>query len=650
MELFKLLGTIAVDNQEANERIDGTTEKAGKSESKISAAFKKIGTAVVTYFAVDKIVDFGKACVNAAADANAAASQFTQVFGDLEGEASANLSKIANDAGIMETRMKGSYTKIAAFAKTTGMDTADALSLADRAMVAVADSAAFYDRSLEDTTESLQSFLKGNFENDAALGLSCTEVTRNAAAMKLFGLEYKELSEQQKQLTLLQMVEDANKLSGAMGQAARESDTWTNQTGNLKQAWTDFKAMIGSNFLEGAVGGVKKAAVGVQQLTGFVSNLFELWREIVQPSMGAVGRALEGLGLAFKPVVQGFQSMLPASVQADGALGLIRDVCYWLEEALLKVSVKVQYFAGYVMKYLPEAQAFFENLWAGCQHVWDTIGQPIFDTIQFIIAEVFSVFAEKMPEIEAFVSQCFTDIQTFWENNLKPCLDAIGAFLKDVLMPIFKEVFTNFIKPAVDDAFTFIKNLWNDTLKPVFTGITDFLTGVFTGNWRQAFQGLINIVKGVFSGLKNVVKSPINQVINLVNSFIKGLNKLKIPDWVPAVGGKGINIPLIPKLEQGGILKKGQMGFLEGSGDEAVVPLHQNRAWISAVAKDLKLETGADNGKLQQIIDMLIDFFPQLIAASGHDIVTNDGVIVAHYAPKLNMELGKIYTRKDRGR
>lgn len=605
MELFKLLGIIAIDNQEANERLDGTTEKAGKSESKISAAFKKIGTAVVTYFAVDKIVDFGKACVNAAADANAAASQFTQVFGDLEGEASANLSKIANDAGIMETRMKGSYTKIAAFAKTTGMDTADALSLADRAMVAVADSAAFYDRSLEDTTESLQSFLKGNFENDAALGLSCTEVTRNAAAMKLFGMEYKELSEQQKQLTLLQMVEDANKLSGAIGQAARESDTWTNQTGNLKQAWTDFKAMIGSNFLEGAVGGVKKAADGVQQLTGFVSNLFELWREVVQPGVDAVTKALGGLGLAFKPVFQGFQDMLPASVQADGAMGLIRDVAYWLEDALYKVSVKIQTFAGYVMKYLPEAQAIVKKMWDGCKYVWDTIGQPIFDTVQEIIAEVAAVFAEKMPEIEAFVSQCFTDIQDFWEDNLKPCLDAIGAFLKDVLMPAFKEVFTNFIGPAVDTAFNFIKDLWNDTLKPVFTGITDFLTGVFTADWELAFQGLIDIVDGIFSGLENIIKYPINQVINLVNSFIKGLNKLEVPDWVPLVGGKGIDIPLIPKLEKGGILKKGQMGFLEGSGDEAVVPLHQNRAWISAVAKDMKAEGGADNGKLQEIIDLL---------------------------------------------
>ena len=94
----------------------------------------------------------------------------------------------------------------------------------ERSLTVAADSAAYYDRSLDETTESLQSFLKGNFENDAALGLSCTETTRNAAANKLFGKSYMELSEAQKQLTLLQMVEDANKLSGAMGQAARESD------------------------------------------------------------------------------------------------------------------------------------------------------------------------------------------------------------------------------------------------------------------------------------------------------------------------------------------------------------------------------------------------------------------------------------------
>ena len=59
MELFRLLGTIAIDNQNANKEIDDTTDKAEKSEGKMSAAFKKIGKAVATAFVVSKIVDFG---------------------------------------------------------------------------------------------------------------------------------------------------------------------------------------------------------------------------------------------------------------------------------------------------------------------------------------------------------------------------------------------------------------------------------------------------------------------------------------------------------------------------------------------------------------------------------------------------------------
>ena len=161
MELFKLLGTIAIDNSEANQTIDDTTGKASGAGEKISGTFKKIGAAVGTFLAVDKIKDFGLNCIQAAADANAASSQFSQVFGDLEGKAASSLAKISGDAGITENRMKGSFTQIAAFAKTSGMDTEGALGLTERAMIAVADSAAFYDRSLEDTTESLQSFLKG---------------------------------------------------------------------------------------------------------------------------------------------------------------------------------------------------------------------------------------------------------------------------------------------------------------------------------------------------------------------------------------------------------------------------------------------------------------------------------------------------------
>ena len=545
MELFKLFGTIAINNTEANNDIDETTDKAQKSQSKIVDAFKKIGTAVVTYMAVDKIVDFGSACIDAASDAQAMESQFTQVFGELENQAAQNLSGIADAAGITENRMKSSYTKIAAFAKTTGMETADALSIADRAMVAVADSAAFYDRTLEETTESLQSFLKGNFENDAALGLSCTETTRNTAANKLYGKSFKDLSEAQKQLTLLQMVEDANALSGALGQASRESDTWTNQTGNLKQAWTDFKAVIGGAFLEPAINGVTKVAEVVQIASEKVPVLIE-----------------------------------------------------WFQSLYDRVSV-----------HFPAIQAFFEDLWSVAQVVWETIGRPVFDMIMSMTETVRDLFAQYMPEIRAFVQRCFSDIGVFWEENLKPCLEAIGAFIEDVLAPVFESVFNGFIAPAIGTAFNFIKSLWENTLKPVFTGITDFLTGVFTLNWKQAWEGIKSVLTGILNGIINGIESMINGAISAINGLIEGINALigKAGDLI----GLKIAIPTIsrialPRLENGGILERGQVGLLEGKGAEAVVPLDQNGAWIRAVAKDMEAAgIGGNSEQTQRIIDLL---------------------------------------------
>ena len=300
-------------------------------------------------------------------------------------------------------------------------------------------------------------------------------------------------------------------------------------------------------------------------------------------------------------------------------------------------------------------QQIFEGVMTVLKTTWELVGQPVFNMIQNLLGIVRDAFAERMPEIKEFVSNCFGDIQKFWNENLKPCFEAIGAFIENVLAPVFEYVFKTVIGPAVDGAFGLIKNLWNNTLKPVFTGITDFLTGVFTGNWKKAFEGIVKIVQGIWNGIVNIVKAPINLVIDIINKFIGGLNKLKVPDWVPAIGGKGINIPLIPRLEKGGILEKGQVGLLEGNGAEAVVPLDRNQAWISAVARDMKAAgIGGASDVLEQyfqkLIEMLADYFPQLLAAAGHDIVTNDGVIIARYAPLMNAELGKISTRKDRGR
>lgn len=256
---------------------EGTTEKVKKSTSKIPESveescskmresFSNVGKMIEAAFSVAVIKDFVQKSIEATAEVQASNSQFEQTFGDMSDQATTAIKAVADESNITQTRLQGVGTGIYAFAKTTGMDSADALLLMQDALQVTADSAAYYDRSLEDTAESLKSFLKGNYENDSALGLSCTETTRNAAANKLYSKSFNELSESQKQLTLLEMVKDANKLSGALGQASRESDGWENVTGNLKDTWKQFLAEVGKPSLKIATSVVKKFTGSLQKL------------------------------------------------------------------------------------------------------------------------------------------------------------------------------------------------------------------------------------------------------------------------------------------------------------------------------------------------------------------------------------------------
>lgn len=240
--------------------------------------------------------------VEAAASVKAEGSQFEQTFGQLQDAADGAIERVAENSGILETRLNTLGSQIYAFARASGGETAESLDLMEKALQAAADGAAYYDRSLEDTTSSLQSFLKGNFENDAALGLSCTETTRNAAAMELFGKKYNDLSEIQKQKTLLQMVMDAQELSGAMGQAAREADGWENVQGNLNEAWRQFSAQVGTPLLENFVPIIKSVSDGLVSMTnsvdwaafsdtvsGFVSGMIENGPAIISVIAGVGG-------------------------------------------------------------------------------------------------------------------------------------------------------------------------------------------------------------------------------------------------------------------------------------------------------------------------------------------------------------------------
>lgn len=578
MELFKLFGTIAIQNADANDAIDDTTDKAEQSESKISSAFKKVGAAVATFFAVDKIKDFGLSCINASADAQAASSQFTQVFGDFESQASKSLSNIADKAGITENRMKGSYTKIAAFAKTTGMDTESALGLADRAMIAVADSAAFYDRSLEETTESLQSFLKGNYENDAALGLSCTETTRNAAANELYGKSFKDLSESQKQLTLLKMVEDANELSGALGQAAMESDTWTNQTGNLQQAWTDFQAALGNNVLPLAVNLVKKASEAVQGLTEKMPEIIQTFKEWSPLIAGVVtGFVTLKTAMAISSLINAVTSAWTAYKTAnEGA-----TIAQWLFNAALNANpivLVVTLIAGLVAalvvlwntndefreavtkaweaikntfsKVIEAIKGFFIDLVDKIGSAWETIKE----TVTTVIETIKTVITEKFEAAKQTVINIFTTVKntlsTIWET-IKNVVQVAIMFIAELFTTAFElitlpwrfiwenckeyifaawEAIKTAVSTALEAIKTTISNVWNaivSFLSPILEGIKTTFTTIWEAI-KTAITNAVNTIQSVISTVWNAISSFVSTIMNAIKTTFSNIwNSIK---------------------------------------------------------------------------------------------------------------------------
>lgn len=514
MDLFKLVGTIAINNSEANKALEDTSEKGNHAESKLSSAFKKIGAAVATYLTVDALVNFGKGCITAAADANAMASQFSQVFGDLEGSASKSLSTIADNAGISENRMKGSFTKIAAFAKTTGMDTESSLALSERALIAVADSAAFYDRSLEETTESLQSFLKGNFENDAALGLSCTEVTRNEAANRLYGKSFKDLSEAQKQLTLLQMVEDANAASGALGQAARESDTWTNVTGNLKQAWTDFQAALGTNVLDGAVGIIKKLVGVIEKCTEKVPEVVEWFGQLKDKASDLSQGALSWLSDKIAAARDGFEQVADFAKRLwdnlEPLVTLIRDN---LVEAFHGLSEPM----GKIKEALQRLQPLFEAIAAvlgGALAAAIGIAVGAFNGIVSAI-DGFVTAVSGVYEIVASCFELIVGIFTGDGEKIKEAVEGIGEGIVDVFGGLWDSV-SGFVEGFVDGVVGFFEGLW-DTLvgHSIVPDTIDGIIGCFGGLWEGVSGFVSDFCENVtdfFGDLKDKAVDKFNEM------------------------------------------------------------------------------------------------------------------------------------------
>lgn len=144
-------------------------------------------------------------------------------------------------------------------------------------------------------------------------------------------------------------------------------------------------------------------------------------------------------------------------------------------------------------------------------------------------------------------------------NVFAPVGSFIGAVLTN-MGAIFQAVYQVHIKPAIDGVAKAFQWVYSTIIAPVANAINGSVKGVGT-TVRNTFSPIAGWVGSAFSGALNLARGPINGLISLVNGAIRGLNGLsvKIPDWVPAVGGQswGMNLPTIPMLAKGGVTRTG---------------------------------------------------------------------------------------------
>lgn len=122
-----------------------------------------------------------------------------------------------------------------------------------------------------------------------------------------------------------------------------------------------------------------------------------------------------------------------------------------------------------------------------------------------------------------------------------------------------------------------------DSIKQICSGFISFFKLVFTGQFKAAGKELLNILRAEANMIYSIFKTPVNEVIALfnamgqvivkaINNLIDGLNHIKVPDWVPGIGGKGINLShanftRVPYLAQGAVIPAGNP-FLAVLGDQ----------------------------------------------------------------------------------
>lgn len=170
------------------------------------------------------------------------------------------------------------------------------------------------------------------------------------------------------------------------------------------------------------------------------------------------------------------------------------------------------------------------------------LGENILPLVTDVLAPLLDLFSQLLSPIVSLIGTALTPLIEVFTLLINTAIQPLIAVVQNFLVPIF----TSALNGLAGTVSSVIGNI-----TAIFRNIIDFIKNVFTGNWSAAWQNIVDIFENIVSAIGSIFKAPLNFIIDGINGFIDGVNGIEIPEWVPVVGGKGFNIPHIPRLKVG---------------------------------------------------------------------------------------------------
>lgn len=655
MELFRLFGKIAVDNAEADQSIDNTTEKAEKSHPRISGAFAKVGSAAV---AMGKVMvtwlAAGATALGAlTTQALKAYSDYEQLVGGVETlfkESSNMVVEYANNAyktaGMSANEYMETVTSFSAsLLQSLDGDTAKAGNVANQAIIDMADNANKMGTSMESIQNAYQGFAKQNYTmlDNLKLGYGGTkeEMERLLAdAEKISGIKY-DISSFADITEAIHVIQTEMDITGTTSKEA--ASTIQGSLGMMKSAW--------SNMVTGMADSSQNQNTLIKN---FTDSVVTAANNILPRILETIPRLIEGLSAIAQKLVPYIPEMigqiLPALI--DGARILLTELAEnlpsILEELLPGIGGSIGEALSSVFsqlmslgeQLLPMIMEFAQAVMPIISELLNQLLPPLMQIVSMILPVVMDLLMALMPLIQALMP-LLEPILNLLLVLLEPLIQLLDLILPPLieLVTVIVDKLVSVLAPTIEFIAKIIGSVLNsafETIPPIVMKVFNSISTWFT-KAKETIVTIFTQVKekihdiwqnGIWATIKGVINMILGGVENMVNGVVRGINTIlggidKVVSGVGDLLGLNWSVPTLseislPRLEQGGVLEKGQVGLLEGNGAEAVVPLENNRKWISKVSEEMQVQGigGSDesisilkdiSAKLQLIIENMPD-------------------------------------------